>query len=143
MDDIVSSDEEWEESDYGNPSNTTTNSFFKPYIKAREKNDIEKEDERSQKKHKSNKSNLEINNRHPNKRECKAEKFEAIKYSLGPNEEYISIKRCEYNAWERNEDNINMAYPLRTIRRIECLDIVLSIRRIHAHDRRIWQTDPY
>ncbi|GJZ83904.1 hypothetical protein Tco_0649077 [Tanacetum coccineum] len=98
MDDIVSSDEEWEESDYGNPPNTTTDSFFKPYLNAQEKNDIEKEDEQSQKKRKGNNRNLEINilnkapesdhqnNEQPSKRVCKAEKFEAIKYSLGPNE---------------------------------------------------------
>ncbi|GJZ36505.1 hypothetical protein Tco_0582696, partial [Tanacetum coccineum] len=29
MNDIVSSDEEWEESDYGNPTNASTNSSFK------------------------------------------------------------------------------------------------------------------
>ncbi|GKB06545.1 hypothetical protein Tco_0834778 [Tanacetum coccineum] len=46
----------------------------------------------------------------PNKRVCKAEKFEAIKYSLGPNEEYIAIRRCEYNAWERNEDCMSQSY---------------------------------
>ncbi|GJQ97262.1 hypothetical protein Tco_0008401 [Tanacetum coccineum] len=40
MDDIVSSDEEWEESDYGNPTNTDTDSFFKPYLDAQEKCDI-------------------------------------------------------------------------------------------------------
>ncbi|GKE47612.1 hypothetical protein Tco_1478870 [Tanacetum coccineum] len=34
MNDIVSSDEEWEESDYGKPPNTTTDSFFKPYLNA-------------------------------------------------------------------------------------------------------------
>nr|GFB14770.1 hypothetical protein [Tanacetum cinerariifolium]GFB95516.1 hypothetical protein [Tanacetum cinerariifolium] len=82
----VSSNEEWEEFDYENPPNTTTNSYFKPYLNAQEKDDIEKEDERSQKKRKGNKSDLEINNEQPNKRVCKAEKFEAIKYSLGPNE---------------------------------------------------------
>ncbi|GJS53467.1 hypothetical protein Tco_0626829 [Tanacetum coccineum] len=62
MDDIVSSDKEWEEYGYGNPPNTTTDSFFKPYLKTQEKNDIEKEDERSQNKRKGNKSDLEINN---------------------------------------------------------------------------------
>nr|GEU44098.1 hypothetical protein [Tanacetum cinerariifolium] len=51
-------DEECEESYYGNPPNTTTDSFFKPYLNAQEKNDIEKEAERSQKKHKGNNSNL-------------------------------------------------------------------------------------
>ncbi|GJX38508.1 hypothetical protein Tco_0251811 [Tanacetum coccineum] len=37
MDDIVSSDEEWEESDFGNLPNTTIVSFFKPYLEAQEK----------------------------------------------------------------------------------------------------------
>ncbi|GJW12385.1 hypothetical protein Tco_1578212 [Tanacetum coccineum] len=46
----------------------------------------------------------------PNKRMCKAEKFEAIQYSLGPNEEYIAIRRCEYDIWERNEDNMSKIY---------------------------------
>ncbi|GJW73259.1 hypothetical protein Tco_0132629 [Tanacetum coccineum] len=34
MDKIESSNEELEESDYGNPRNTDTNSFFKPYLDA-------------------------------------------------------------------------------------------------------------
>ncbi|GKC58853.1 hypothetical protein Tco_1086451 [Tanacetum coccineum] len=122
MNDIVSSNEEWEESNYGNPPNTTTDSFFKPYLNAQEKNDIEKEDEQSQKKRKGNNSNLEINilnkapksddqnNEQPSKRVCKAEKFEAIKYSLGPNEEYIAIRSCECNAWEMNEDSMSHIY---------------------------------
>ncbi|GJY89010.1 hypothetical protein Tco_0503638 [Tanacetum coccineum] len=39
MDDIISSDDEWEESYYGNPPNTYTNtkSLFKPYLEAHEK----------------------------------------------------------------------------------------------------------
>ncbi|GJW41817.1 hypothetical protein Tco_0070616 [Tanacetum coccineum] len=117
MNDIVSSDEEWEESDYGNPPNTTTYSFFKPYLNAQEKDDIEKEDERSQKKRKGNNNILNKapksdnqNNEQPSKRVCKAEKFEATKYSLGPNEEYIAIRSCEYNAWERNEDSVSHIY---------------------------------
>ncbi|GJS99797.1 MAK10-like protein [Tanacetum coccineum] len=118
MDGIVSSNEEWEEYDYGNPPNTTIDSFLKPYLKAQEINDIEKEGERSQKKRKGNNSNLEINtlnkapksdnmkDEQPNKRVCKVEKFEAIKYSLVPSEEFIAIKSSEYNAWERNKDII-------------------------------------
>ncbi|GJX63110.1 hypothetical protein Tco_0296010 [Tanacetum coccineum] len=116
MNDIVSSDEEWEESDYGNLPNITTDSFFKPYLNAQEKDDI-KEDERSQKKRKGNnniinkapKSNNQ-NNEQPSKRVCKAKKFEAIKYSLGPNEEYIVIRSYEYNAWERNKDSVSHIY---------------------------------
>ncbi|GJU94841.1 putative ribonuclease H-like domain-containing protein [Tanacetum coccineum] len=81
-------------------NNTTTDSFFKPYLKTRENNDTKKEDERSRMKRKSNGENLEANNtsmtindERPNKRMCNAEKFEAIKYSLGPNKEYISVRR--------------------------------------------------
>ncbi|GJY59341.1 hypothetical protein Tco_0459233 [Tanacetum coccineum] len=122
MNDIVSSDEEWEESDYGNLPNTTIDSFFKPYLNAQENNDIEKEDERSQKKRKGNNSNLEINilnkapesdnqnNEQPSKRVCKTKKFKAIKYSLGPNEEYIAIRSCEYHTWERNKDSVSHVY---------------------------------
>ncbi|GKF78529.1 hypothetical protein Tco_0234097, partial [Tanacetum coccineum] len=100
-------------------NDTTTDSFFKPYLKTQEKNNIEKEDERSQTKGKCNNSNLEddilnntsnSNDEQPNKRACKAEKFKAIKYSLGPNKEYIAIRRCEYNAWERNEECISQIY---------------------------------
>ncbi|GJZ14115.1 hypothetical protein Tco_0549345 [Tanacetum coccineum] len=46
----------------------------------------------------------------PNKRRCKAEKFEAIQYSLGPNEEYIAIRSYEYDIWERSEDNTSKIY---------------------------------
>ncbi|GKD31424.1 hypothetical protein Tco_1242202 [Tanacetum coccineum] len=52
----------------------------------------------------------EFINEQPNKRMCKAEKFEAIQYSLGPNEEYVAIRRCEYDIWERNEDNMSKIY---------------------------------
>ncbi|GJZ17743.1 putative reverse transcriptase domain-containing protein [Tanacetum coccineum] len=86
------------ESDYENPLNTATDSFFK----AHDEHGIEEGNELRQMKRKDNK-----NDEQPNKRLCKAEKFEAIKYSLGPNEEYIAIKRCEYNAWERNEDSMS------------------------------------
>ncbi|GKC71668.1 hypothetical protein Tco_1117551, partial [Tanacetum coccineum] len=117
MNDIVSSDEEWEESDYENPPNTTTDSFFKPYLNAQEKDDIEKEDERSQNKRKGNNNVLNKasksdnpNNEQPSKRVCKAEKLKAIKYSLGLNEEYTAIQSCEYNAWERNEDSVSHIY---------------------------------
>ncbi|GJZ44394.1 hypothetical protein Tco_0591649, partial [Tanacetum coccineum] len=90
-------------------NDTTTNSFFKPYLKTGEKNDVEREGERSRKKRKCINSNLEdkvlnntsnSNNEWPNKRMCNAEKFEAIKYSLGPNKEFIAIRRCEYDTWE-------------------------------------------
>ncbi|GKB62366.1 hypothetical protein Tco_0918552 [Tanacetum coccineum] len=88
-------------------SNNITDSFFKPYLITCGKSDTEKEDEQSQTKRKySNTSNL-IDER-PNKRMYKAEKFEAVKYSLGPNEEYIAIRGYEFDIWERNEDNLSI-----------------------------------
>ncbi|GJV63247.1 ribonuclease H-like domain-containing protein [Tanacetum coccineum] len=97
--------------------NTTTASIFEPYLKTREKNNTKKDDERSQTKHKCNNAKLEANNasntlnyEQPNKRMCNAERFEAIKYSLGSNEEYIDIRRCKYDTWERNEDTMPQIY---------------------------------
>ncbi|GKE47201.1 hypothetical protein Tco_1478459 [Tanacetum coccineum] len=96
---------------------TITDSIFEPYLKIREKNNTGKDDERSQTKRKCNDANLEannasntLNNEWPNKRMCNAERFDAIKYSLGPNEEYIAIRRCEYDTWERNEDTMSQIY---------------------------------
>ncbi|GJR52169.1 uncharacterized mitochondrial protein-like protein [Tanacetum coccineum] len=101
-DKIISSSNELKESKYENPSNTATDSFFKAY----EVRDIEKQ---SQTKRKYSNTSNSINEL-PNKRRCKAEKFEAIQYSLGPNEEYIAIRSYEYDIWERNEDNMSKIY---------------------------------
>ncbi|GKE19470.1 hypothetical protein Tco_1427047 [Tanacetum coccineum] len=108
-DDIVSSNDEWEEYDYENPPNTTIDSFFKPYSKTQEKNNVDKEDKRSQTRRKHCNNDLN-NDEQPIKRVCKTEKFEAIKYSLGRNEEYIAIRRYEYDDWERNEDSMSKIY---------------------------------
>ncbi|GJS52642.1 hypothetical protein Tco_0626004 [Tanacetum coccineum] len=101
-DEIISSNNELKESKYENPSNTATDSFFKAY----EVRDIEKQ---SQTKRKYSNTSNSINEQ-PNKRRCKAEKFEAIQYSLGPNEEYIAIRSYEYDIWERNEYNMSKIY---------------------------------
>ncbi|GKB93416.1 hypothetical protein Tco_0979553 [Tanacetum coccineum] len=76
---------------------TITDSIFEPYLKTQEKNNTGKDVERSQTKRKCNDANLEtnnvsntLNNEWPNKRMCNAERFEAIKYPLGPNKEYIA-----------------------------------------------------
>ncbi|GJR00029.1 hypothetical protein Tco_0523013 [Tanacetum coccineum] len=80
----------------------TSHSFFK----AHDKHDIEEGNELRQMKHREDNKDDEQHN----KRVCKDDKFEAIKYSLGPNEEYIAIRRCEYNTWERNEDSMSQIY---------------------------------
>ncbi|GJS44285.1 hypothetical protein Tco_0569328 [Tanacetum coccineum] len=68
--------------------------------------DIGKENVQGQMKRKDN----DKDDKRPHKKICKTEKFEAIKYSLGPNEEYLAIRRCEYDIWERNEDSISKIY---------------------------------
>ncbi|GJT70109.1 hypothetical protein Tco_1029395 [Tanacetum coccineum] len=88
-----------DESKYENPSNIATNSFFFAY----EVRGIEKQSLTKRKYYNASNSINEL----PNKRRCKAEKFEAIQYSLGPNEEYIAIRSYEYDIWERNEDNMS------------------------------------
>ncbi|GJZ84025.1 hypothetical protein Tco_0649198 [Tanacetum coccineum] len=88
-------------------NNTTTDSFFKPYLITHGKSDTEKEDEQSQTKRKYSNTSNSIDEQ-PNKRRCKAEKFEAIQYSLGPNEEYIAIRGYEFDIWERNDDNLTL-----------------------------------
>ncbi|GJU82330.1 hypothetical protein Tco_1284695 [Tanacetum coccineum] len=90
-------------------NNTTTDLFFKSYLITSDKNETEKDNELSQTKRKCSNTSNSIDEQ-PYKRICKAEKFEAIKYSLPPNEEYIAIRRCEYNAWERNKDRMSIIY---------------------------------
>ncbi|GJR59540.1 retrovirus-related pol polyprotein from transposon TNT 1-94 [Tanacetum coccineum] len=90
-------------------NNTNSDSFFEPYLKSCGKSDTENEDEQSQTKRKYSNTSSSIDEQ-PNKRRCKAEKFEAIQYSLGPNEEYISIRIYVYNVWERNKDNLPIIY---------------------------------
>ncbi|GJZ37452.1 hypothetical protein Tco_0583643 [Tanacetum coccineum] len=89
VDNCILSNNELKESKYENPSNTATDSFFKAY----KVHDIEKQ---SQTKGKYGNTSDSINEK-PNKRRCKVEKFEAIQYSLGPNEEYIAIRSYEYD----------------------------------------------
>ncbi|GJY53653.1 hypothetical protein Tco_0445317, partial [Tanacetum coccineum] len=102
VDNSILSSNELNESKYVNPSNTATDLFFKAY----EARDIEKQ---SQTKRKYGNTSNSINEQ-PNKRRCKAKKFEAIQYSLGPNEEYVATKSYEYDIWERNKDNMSNIY---------------------------------
>ncbi|GKB23998.1 hypothetical protein Tco_0863399 [Tanacetum coccineum] len=90
-------------------NSTTSDSLFKPYLKTRGKSDTKKEYEQSQTKRKYSNTSSSIDEQ-PNKRRCKAEKFEAIQYSLRPNEEYIAIRSYEYDIWERNKDNLLIIY---------------------------------
>ncbi|GJR36865.1 hypothetical protein Tco_1212549 [Tanacetum coccineum] len=90
-------------------NNTTTDSFFIHYLITHGKSDTEKEDEQSQTKRKNSNTSNSIDEQ-PNKRRCKAEKFEAIQYSLRPNKEYVAIRGYEFDIWERNDDNLSIIY---------------------------------
>ncbi|GJW43981.1 hypothetical protein Tco_0072780 [Tanacetum coccineum] len=104
VDNSILSNNERKESKYENPSTTATDSFFKAY----DVRDIEKENGRGKIKRKDNNKD----DKQPNKRRCKTEKFEAIQYSIGPNKEYIAIRSYEYDIWERNEDNLSIIYQV-------------------------------
>ncbi|GKA11972.1 hypothetical protein Tco_0691518 [Tanacetum coccineum] len=90
-------------------NNTTSDSFLIPNLKTHEKSDTRKEEEQSQTKRKYSNTSSTADEQH-NKRRCKAEKFEAILYSLRPKEEYIAIRSYEYDIWERNKDNLSIIY---------------------------------
>nr|GEU31961.1 hypothetical protein [Tanacetum cinerariifolium] len=87
MDNTILSNKEWKESDYGNLLNITTDSFFK----AHDECNIKEGKVVRQMKHKEDIKKDE----QPIKRVCKDERFEAIKHSPGPNEEYIATRRCD------------------------------------------------
>ncbi|GJX04567.1 hypothetical protein Tco_0190483 [Tanacetum coccineum] len=40
----------------------------------------------------------------------KSEKFEVIKHSFGPAEEYVAIKEYEYDIWVRTKENVSQIY---------------------------------
>ncbi|GJZ30659.1 hypothetical protein Tco_0575706 [Tanacetum coccineum] len=77
-------------------NNTTIGSFFKPYLVTHRKSNTKKEGKQSQTKRNYSNTSNSIDEQ-PNKIRCKAEKFEAIQYSLRPNEEYIAIRSYEYD----------------------------------------------
>ncbi|GJR46135.1 hypothetical protein Tco_1314238 [Tanacetum coccineum] len=89
VDNSILCNNERKESKYENPPNTATDSFFKAY----DIRDIEKENGQGKIKHKDK----DKDDKRPHKKICKTKKFEAIKYSLGPNEEYLAIRRCKYD----------------------------------------------
>ncbi|GKE02355.1 hypothetical protein Tco_1390338 [Tanacetum coccineum] len=73
MDDIILNNNEWKISDYGNPLNTATDSFFK----AHDEHDIEEGNELRQIKHKEDNKNDE----QPNKRDlAEKESTKLVKY---------------------------------------------------------------
>ncbi|GJZ60628.1 hypothetical protein Tco_0616444 [Tanacetum coccineum] len=104
MDD-VSSDEEWEEHEY----ETLPNPVAKPNLDTHYKEDGSNHEKRNK-----NESDLgkfpHPNNESDEGRICKTEMFEVIKYSLGPNENFVAIKNRGYNTWKGSKDSLSHIY---------------------------------
>ncbi|GKD79201.1 hypothetical protein Tco_1341822, partial [Tanacetum coccineum] len=99
LNDEVSSDEEWEEHEYGNP---LKDSFPKPY--EMDKND---HNENKMNAYKLNGIDLSgvsqsegINNEQPNEEVCRVDKFKVIIYMIRDNEEFLAICTRECDSWE-------------------------------------------
>ncbi|GKA58489.1 hypothetical protein Tco_0757677, partial [Tanacetum coccineum] len=115
MDDIVSSDEEWMESDNTSHINNNYDSFFKPCLDYQERKYCVDEDERMIYEHNiSELDNISICDDEEiillNEKVCKLEKFDVIRYSLDTNEEYIAISTCELDTWKRTDGIITSIY---------------------------------
>ncbi|GJY63784.1 hypothetical protein Tco_0465244 [Tanacetum coccineum] len=110
LNDEVSSNEEWEEQEYGNPPK---DSFPKPCFEMDKNN----HNENNRNTYKSSGMDLSsapqyenINNAQPNEGLCRVDKFEVIKYRIGDNEEFLAICTRECNSWERTVNGVSSIY---------------------------------
>ncbi|GJQ94600.1 hypothetical protein Tco_0005739, partial [Tanacetum coccineum] len=123
-DEIVLSDDERQESKSTNHLHDNLDQFFKTYFNAQERNNIcafeigqECFDKHKPKIYRHNISELNdilVSNDEEkellNEGVCKSKKFEVIRYSLGTNEEYISVNTCEYKTWKRTDGIVSSVY---------------------------------
>ncbi|GJX04553.1 hypothetical protein Tco_0190469 [Tanacetum coccineum] len=110
LNDEVSSNEEWGEQEYGNPPK---DSFPKPYFEMDKNNHNEK----NKNTYKSSDMDLSgapqsenINNEQPNEGICRVDKFKVIKYTIGDNEEFLSICTRECNSWAQTVNGVSGIY---------------------------------
>ncbi|GJS66242.1 hypothetical protein Tco_0680806 [Tanacetum coccineum] len=110
LNDEVSSNEEWEEQEYGNPPK---DSFPKPCFEMDKNN----HNENNRNTYKSSGMDLSgapqsenINNAQPNEGLCRVDKFEVIKYTIGDNEEFLAICTRECDSWERTVNGVSSIY---------------------------------
>ncbi|GKF14290.1 hypothetical protein Tco_0055752 [Tanacetum coccineum] len=106
LNDEVSSDEEWEAHEYGNPPK---DSFPKPYFKM-DRNDHNENNRNAYKLSGMNLSGApqseDINNEQPNEGLCRVDKFEVVKYIIGDNKEFLAIctRECDSYQWFIRDD---------------------------------------
>ncbi|GKF22080.1 hypothetical protein Tco_0074402, partial [Tanacetum coccineum] len=93
--DELSSNEEWEEHEYGNPPNDP---FPKPYLNINNEKDKNHHNENNGDADKLSgmdpsgaPHSEKINNEQPNEGVCRVDKFEVIKYTIGDSEEFLAI----------------------------------------------------
>ncbi|GKE98634.1 hypothetical protein Tco_0021985, partial [Tanacetum coccineum] len=109
LNDEVSSDEEWEEHEYGNP---LKDSLFIPYFEMDKNN----HNENNRDAYKS--SGMDLSgapqskdiNEQPNEGVCRVDKFKVIKYTIGGNEEFLAICTHECDSWERTVNGVSSIY---------------------------------
>ncbi|GKC15859.1 hypothetical protein Tco_1012641 [Tanacetum coccineum] len=110
LNDEVSSDEEWEEHEYGNPPN---DSFPKPYLNINNKKDKNHHNENNKDTGMdlSNASHSEkINYEQPDKGVCRVDKFKVIKYTIGDSEEFLAIRTRERDSWAQTVNGVSSIY---------------------------------
>ncbi|GKD67096.1 hypothetical protein Tco_1309204 [Tanacetum coccineum] len=110
----VSSDEEWEEHEYGNPPN---NSFLKPYLNVNNEKDKSHHNENNRNADKLGGMDLsstpyseKINNEQPNEGICRVDKFKVIKYTIGDSEEFLAICTRECDSWAQTVNGVSSIY---------------------------------
>ncbi|GJU25067.1 hypothetical protein Tco_1163688 [Tanacetum coccineum] len=114
LNDKVSSDEEWEEHEYGNPLNE---SFPKPYLNINNEKDKNHHNENKRDTEKLSGMDLsgvphseKINNEQPNEGVCRVEKFEVIKYTIRDSEEFLAICTRGCDSWAQTVNGESSIY---------------------------------
>ncbi|GKD25456.1 hypothetical protein Tco_1231670, partial [Tanacetum coccineum] len=98
-----------EESSDDESDNSDQRPFFDPY-----QNDDDEGDKSNQMMHDSSTpENFDAphsDNNEQNEGMCKVDKFEVIKYSVGNNEEFLSVRIIERNSWAHTIDGTSRIY---------------------------------
>ncbi|GJV13639.1 hypothetical protein Tco_1355180 [Tanacetum coccineum] len=110
INDVASCDEEWEESDYGNPANADIDSPV-PCLNDDGKNKKRRGNGYELKGNiPNNAPHFDNNNEQLDEKMCKVEKFKVIKYSIGDSEEFLAICTHECNSWAQIVNGLSSIY---------------------------------
>ncbi|GJR27308.1 hypothetical protein Tco_1103540 [Tanacetum coccineum] len=114
LNDEVSSNEEWEEHEYGNPPN---DSFPKPFLNINNKKNKNHHNENNGDADKLSSMDLsgtphseKISNEQPNEGVCRVDKFKVIKYTIGDSEEFLAICTGECDSWAQTINGVSSIY---------------------------------